>query len=136
MITMGMMAMDRGPASVLVAGDDPSLLLLYRTWLEADGYEVRTATDGVRALTTIADDGLPDAAVLDVELPRLDGLDVCRFLRLQSSTLPIVFVTALEEARDDAFAAGANDFLAKPSDPDRLLRAVRTPRARPHRNAA
>ena len=121
---------------MLVAGDDPSLLSLYRTWLEADGYEVRTATDGVRALTTIADDGLPDAAVLDVELPRLDGLDVCRFLRLQSSTLPIVFVTALEEARDDAFAAGANDVLAKPSDPDRLLRAVRTPRARPQRNAA
>ena len=121
---------------MLVADDDPSLLLLYRTWLEADGYEVRTATDGVRALATIANEGLPDAAVLDVKMPRLDGLDVCRFLRLQSSTLPIVFVTALEEARDDAFAAGANDFLAKPSDPDRLLRAVRTLRARPHRNAA
>lgn len=128
--------MDRGPARVLVAEDDPSLLLLYRIWLEADGYEVRTATDGVRALTTIADDGLPDAAVLDVELPRLDGLDVCRFLRLQSSTLPIIFVTALEEAREDAFAAGANEFLAKPSDPDRLLRVVRTLRPPSQRKAA
>ena len=136
MSTMELVTMDRGPASVLVAEDDPSLLLLYRTWLEGDGYEVRTATDGVRALATIADEGLPNAAVLDVEMPRLDGLDVCRFLRLQSATLPIVFVTAQEDAWHEAFAAGANDVLAKPSDPDRLLGAVRTPRARLHRTGA
>lgn len=117
--------MDRRPLSVLVAEEEPSLLLLYRIWLEGAGYEVRTATDGVRALATIAAEGLPDAAVLDVELPRLDGLDVCRFLRMQSAKLPIVFVTALEDARDDAFAAGASDVLRKPSDPERLLLALR-----------
>jgi CheY-like chemotaxis protein len=49
---------------------------------------------------------------------------------MQSATLPIVFVTAQEDAWHDAFAAGATDVLAKPSDPDRLLGAVRTPRAR------
>jgi two-component system response regulator MprA len=117
--------MDRRPGTVLVAEDDCSLLLLHRIWLESEGYEVRTATDGVRALLSIADEGLPDAAVLDVEMPRLDGLDVCRFLRLQSSALPIVFVTSRADARDDAFAAGATDVLAKAGDPDPLLLALR-----------
>jgi CheY-like chemotaxis protein len=121
-----MSAVDRLPGSVLVAEDDPSLLLLHRIWLEGEGYEVRTATDGVGALVAIAADGLPDAAVLDVEMPRLDGLDVCRFLRLQSDALPIVFVTALDDAREDAFAAGATDVLAKSGDPGRLLGALRT----------
>jgi CheY-like chemotaxis protein len=115
---------DLRPASVLVAEDDSSLLFLHRVWLEGEGYEVRTATDGVRALLTIADEGLPDAAVLDIEMPRLDGLDVCRFLRLQSEELPIVFVTALEDARDDAFAAGATEVLAKDADPRPLLLAL------------
>lgn len=116
--------MDHRPTSVLVVDGDPSVLVLHRIWLENEGYEVRTATDGVRALTTIAIEGLPDAAVLDVEMPRLDGLDVCRFLRLQSDELPIVFVTALDDARDDAFAAGATDVLAKPANSDQLLTAL------------
>lgn len=114
------------PESVLVADEDPSLLALHRVWLEEEGYEVRTATDGVRALATIATGGLPDAAVLGVEMPRIDGLDVCRFLRLQSAALPIVFVTALDDARADAFAAGATDVLPKSPDPDRLLIALRS----------
>lgn len=117
--------MEQRPTTVLVAEDDYSQLLLHRTWLEAEGYEVWTAIDGVRALVTIADQGLPDAAVLDVEMPRLGGLDVCRFLRLQSDSLPIVFVSGLEDARDDAFEAGATDVLAKCGDPDRLLLALR-----------
>jgi two-component system response regulator MprA len=117
--------MEHRPTTVLVAEDDSSQLLLHRTWLEAEGYDVWTASDGVRALVTIADQGLPDAAVLDVEMPRLDGLDVCRFLRLQSASLPIVFVSGLEDARDDAFAAGASDVLAKSGDPERLLLALR-----------
>jgi two-component system, OmpR family, response regulator MprA len=117
--------MERRPRRVLVAEDDYPRLLLHRTWLEAEGYEVWSAIDGVRALVTIADQGLPDAAVLDVEMPRLDGLDVCRFLRLQSDSLPIVFVSGREDVRDDAFAAGATDVLAKSADPKRLLRALR-----------
>jgi CheY-like chemotaxis protein len=117
--------MDLRQPTVLVADDQAPLLLLYRVWLEDAGYEVRTATDGVKALASIAVDGLPDAAILDVEMPRLDGIDVCRFLRLLSPTLPILFVTALDDARDDVLAAGANHVLAKPSDPDRLLLTLR-----------
>jgi len=124
--------MDPRPDYVLVADDDPSLLLLHCIWLEGEGYEVRTATDGVRALATIAAEGMPGAAILDVEMPRLGGLDVCRFLRMQSAVLPIVVVTALDDARDEAFAAGATDVLPKPSDPDRLLAAL----ARASRTAA
>jgi two-component system, OmpR family, response regulator MprA len=116
---------DRVPISVLVADDEASLLLLYRVWLEEAGYEVRTATDGVKALEAVAVNGLPDAAILDVEMPRLDGLDVARFLRLQSATMPILFVTARDDPHDDVQAAGGNDVLAKPSDRDRLLLALR-----------
>ena len=117
--------MDRRPGCVLVAEDDPSLLLLHRIWLEGEGYEVSAAADGVEALATIAADGLPEAAILDVEMPRIDGLDVCRFLRTQSAGMPIVFVTALDDVRDDAFAAGATDVLGKPSDLGRLMAILR-----------
>lgn len=117
--------MDRNPTSVLVAHDDPALLKLYRLWLEGVGYDVRTATDGVRALASIAEEGLPDAAVLGLELARLDGLEVSRFLRLHSETLPIVFVNAREAARADAFAVGATDVLAHHCGPEQLVFALR-----------
>lgn len=105
-----------GVMSVLVAEDDRALSMLYELWLDEAGYEVLVAGDGVEALELVAREGLPDAAVLDVEMPRVDGLELCRRLRLLARELPIVIVTAREDVRDAALAAGADLVVAKPAD--------------------
>ncbi|MBL8777664.1 MAG: response regulator transcription factor [Acidimicrobiales bacterium] len=111
---------------VLLVDDDPGILLSVRRALEFEGYTVPTATDGVAALAAIAADR-PDAVVLDVTMPRLDGLAVCRELRGRGDRTPILVLTARHAVADRVAGldAGADDYLVKPFALEELLARVR-----------
>ncbi|MGI9602941.1 MAG: response regulator transcription factor [Acidimicrobiales bacterium] len=113
-------------ARVIVAEDDPKQAELIRTYLTAEGHAVVVVHDGVSALEQ-ARQRRPDLMVLDVMMPGLDGLDVCRILRFETD-IPIVFVTA-RATEDDMLAGldlGADDYLTKPFSPRELMARVRT----------
>jgi CheY-like chemotaxis protein len=107
--------------SVLVAEDNAALRGLYRLWLEGVGYLVAEAADGREAIRLLEAGPLPDAAVLDVDMPYVDGLAVCRYLRLRSRTMRIVIVSGMKPAAPEANAA-----LAKPCSREQLLAALVT----------
>jgi DNA-binding response OmpR family regulator len=117
------------PARILVVEDVPLGLAVLRMRLEAEGFEVITARDGVEALDQ-AREGHPDLMLLDLMLPRLSGERVCQELRADPRTaaLPIVVVSArVQEAeRLRALAAGADAFIAKPYEIARLVAEIRT----------
>ena len=111
---------------ILVVDDSEANRVLLREILELDGHRVVIATDGPGALLAARADG-PDLVLLDVSMPGMDGLEVCRGLRADPATasLPVILVTALADRnhRLEGIAAGANDYLTKPIDrPDLLLR--------------
>ncbi|HEX5246398.1 MAG TPA: response regulator [Gaiellaceae bacterium] len=110
---------------ILVAEDNAALRLLYAIWLESAGFEVTAVADGRAALEALERRPLPDGALLDVEMPFVDGLSVCRYLHALDPTVRIVVVTGVEDARTDALAAGASDALRKPCNPDQIVAAVR-----------
>jgi CheY-like chemotaxis protein len=91
---------------VLVADDEAAFRLLYGIWLSASGYDVVEAVDGADALHAVESHGLPDAAVLDVHMPRVDGLAVCRSLRARSVRLPILIVSSLEDVEEAGAHSG------------------------------
>jgi len=113
-------------ARVLVVDDDPKILSLLRRGLSSEGYQVSTAKDGLGALTAARDE-LPDLVVLDVMLPGLDGLEVCRRLRAGDEDVPILMLTARDTVPDRVAGldAGADDYLVKPFAFDELLARVR-----------
>ena len=117
------------PPRILVVEDVPLGLAVLRMHLEAEGFEVITARDGVEALDQ-AREGRPDLVLLDLMLPRLSGERVCQELRGDPRThaLPIIVVSARvhEAERLRALAAGADTFIAKPYEFDKLLAEVRT----------
>jgi DNA-binding response OmpR family regulator len=108
---------------VLVADDDPDILALVRFRLERDGYEVLSAPDGETALD-LALARTPDLALLDVMMPRLNGLEVTRRLREHGPTtgIPIILLTARVQEPDVALGmeAGADDYVTKPFSPQAL----------------
>jgi DNA-binding response OmpR family regulator len=110
---------------VLVVDDEPDILLLHRLNLEAAGYGVVLAADGVTALERIADER-PDAVVLDVMMPVLDGWGVLERLAEHAAPPPVLVVSAKSSTADvqKAKDLGAADYLAKPYDPEELLRRV------------
>ena len=122
------------PTRVLVVDDDPKILSLLRRGLSFAGYTVDAAVDGEAALAA-ARDRPPDIVVLDVMLPGVDGLEVCRRLRLGDASLPILMLTARDRIPDRVAGldAGADDYLVKPFDFDELLARLRAllRRARP-----
>ena len=102
-------------ARVLVVDDDPQLREALTRALELDGYAVETASNGVKALEAISGHR-PDVMVLDVMMPYVGGLDVCRTLRDRKDRLPILVLTARDEVGDRVAGldAGADDYLTKP----------------------
>ena len=110
---------------VLVADDDRKTVDLVKIYLERDGYTVITAYDGKRALA-IAREQRPDLVVLDIMMPELDGLDVCRLLRAESN-VPIILLTArtTEGDRIAGLDLGADDYVPKPFSPGELAARVR-----------
>jgi DNA-binding response OmpR family regulator len=126
-----------GRPRVLVVEDDVDIAGVLRRSLDKEGYEVRIAADGEAALDQA---GLfePDAVVLDLGLPKLDGVEVCRRLR-QDGDVPILILTARDavDARVEGLDSGADDYLVKPFERDELLARMRALlRRRPPRGSA
>jgi DNA-binding response OmpR family regulator len=111
---------------ILLVEDDPKTRATVALYLEREGYDVSTAEDGVRALE-LAREREPHLVVLDLMLPRLDGMAVCRSLRASSSGTAIIMVTA-RSTEDDKLAGldlGADDYVTKPFSPRELMARVR-----------
>src|ERR671923_2962448 len=110
---------------VLVVEDDDAIAQVLQRSLRMEGYEVRIAGDGVAALDE-AHAFLPDLVILDLGLPRLDGVDVAKTLR-QSGDVPILVLTARDalESRVEGLDSGADDYLVKPFERQELLARLR-----------
>jgi two-component system response regulator MprA len=111
---------------VLVVDDDRRLRDVLRRALTLSGYEVRLAETGAGALAEVSS-SVPDAVVLDVGLPDLDGLEVTRLLRRERNRVPVLMLTARDAVSDriDGLDAGADDYLVKPFDIDELKARLR-----------
>jgi DNA-binding response OmpR family regulator len=103
---------------VLVVDDDPIVSDVVRRYLEQAGCAVRLAADGAAGLAAV-DAERPDLVVLDLMMPGIDGLEVCRRLRDQQPTLPVIMLTALGEEVDRVLGleVGADDYVSKPFSP-------------------
>ena len=112
--------------TILVVDDEPKLVKVVRDYLEHDGYRVVSAGDGREALARYRE-ARPDLVVLDLMLPELDGLEVCRRLR-RDSNVPIIMLTARAEEVDElvGLELGADDYVTKPFSPRALLARVRS----------
>ena len=114
---------------VLVVDDDPQTLQLMSHIVRAQGYEVTTAISGAEALRQVSI-ARPDVMLLDVMMPEMDGIEVCRRLRANKNyaDLPIVLLTAMAEPGDhaDGLLAGADDYIAKPVDPASLVARIKS----------
>ncbi|GLY51240.1 DNA-binding response regulator [Lentzea sp. NBRC 102530] len=117
--------MERVSARILVAEDDPKQSHLIRAYLEHEGHSVLVARDG-RAALDLARSRTPDLVVLDVMMPEVDGLDVCRVLRAESQ-VPILMLTARSTEADLLLGLdlGADDYVVKPYSPRELVARVR-----------
>jgi two-component system KDP operon response regulator KdpE len=115
---------------ILVVDDEPQITRVLRTTLAGSGYEVRTADDGHSGLRT-AREWQPDLVITDVSMPNMDGIELCRQLRAES-TLPIIVLSVKgeEKAKVEALDAGADDYVTKPVGMDELLARVRRNLAR------
>jgi len=113
------------PQTILIADDDTELCELLREYLGQEGFEVRLAHDGEQALIESRRPGL-DAMVLDIMMPRMNGIDVLRRLRKESE-LPVIMLTARGDDLDRIIGLelGADDYLAKPANPRELLARIR-----------
>ncbi|MCK6522014.1 response regulator transcription factor [Myxococcota bacterium] len=114
------------PFTVLVADDDPNLREVVRYALSREGYTVIEANNGVEALT-LALSRAPDLVVLDVLMPELDGLEVCRRLRRDRESLPILFLSSRDEELDRVVGLeiGGDDYVTKPFSPRELVSRVK-----------
>jgi class 3 adenylate cyclase len=119
----------RTPPRILVVDDNPTNIKILQTRLASAGYAVVTAADGEEALVT-AREATPDLILLDVMMPKLDGIEVCKRLRADPDFpfTPIILVTALSESKDviAGLEAGADEYLTKPIDHGALLARVRS----------
>jgi two-component system, OmpR family, response regulator len=117
---------DGSPVRVLVVDDEPTLAELLTMALRYEGWEVRSAGDGLSAVRT-ARDFRPDAVVLDVMLPDIDGLEVLRRLRAETSDVPVLFLTAKDSLEDriTGLTAGGDDYVTKPFSLEEVVARLR-----------
>lgn len=113
------------PKKILLVDDEPEILEICSDYLKASGYDVVTAKDGVQGLSVFRRER-PDLIVLDLMLPEMDGLDVCRVIRRESN-VPIIMLTARVEETDKlvGLEIGADDYMTKPFSPRELVARVR-----------
>ena len=136
-ICMAMADFER-PPRVLVVEDDDAIAQVLQRSLRMEGYEVKLAADGISALDQ-AHGFLPDLVILDLGLPKLDGIEVAKALRSQEDDVPILVLTARDavESRVEGLDAGADDYLVKPFERQELLARLRALlRRRPPRGQA
>jgi two-component system response regulator MprA len=112
---------------ILVVDDERAVRESLRRALELEGYEIELAADGAEALYRLESNDEPDAMILDVLMPGVDGLEVCRRLRGSGSKLPVLMLTARTEVEDRVAGldAGADDYVTKPFSLEELLARVR-----------
>jgi two-component system, OmpR family, response regulator MprA len=112
---------------ILVVDDERAVRESLRRALALEGYEIELAADGAEALARLQSNGQIDAMVLDVLMPGVDGLEVCRRLRSQGSRLPVLMLTARDavENRVEGLDAGADDYVVKPFALEELLARIR-----------
>ena len=116
------------PRTILIVDDFDDTRLLLRTWLQKKGFHVVEAENGNRAVAA-AERVRPDLIIMDVEMPELDGLAATRKIRELTgfASVPIVAVSAYgaDQHRDHALAAGCNEYISTPFEPDELERLIR-----------
>jgi two-component system response regulator MprA len=112
---------------ILVVDDERAVRDSLRRALELEGYQIELAGDGQEALYRLDGESQPDAVILDVLMPGLDGLEVCRRLRATGNSVPVLMLTARDavENRVEGLDAGADDYLTKPFALEELLARVR-----------
>lgn len=110
----------------MLVDDEPSILQLARMYLERDGFRVREITDGESALEAAAKYH-PALIILDVMLPKMDGFEVCRLLRVKGDSTPILMLTAREDDIDKILGLelGADDYMTKPFNPRELIARIK-----------
>ena len=118
--------------SIALVDDDRNILTSVSIVLEAEGYEVATFTDGASALTALMQ-APPDIAILDIKMPRMDGMELLRRLRLKSD-LPVIFLTSKDEEIDELLGLrmGADDYIRKPFSQRLLVERIRAVLRRRH----
>lgn len=112
--------------TVALVDDDRNILTSLRMVLETEGYKVRTYNDGASGLEGLTEDP-PDIAILDIKMPRMDGMELLRRLR-QDSELPVIFLTSKDEEIDELFGLkmGADDYIKKPFSQRLLVERVKS----------
>jgi two-component system response regulator MprA len=112
---------------ILVVDDERAVRESLRRALQLEGYEVELAEDGADALAKLNGGGTPDAVILDVLMPTIDGLEVCRRIRREGNAVPVLMLTARAEveSRVAGLDAGADDYLPKPFALEELLARLR-----------
>jgi len=110
--------------NILIVDDEPDIRAILRYNLEREGFAVTEAVDGNDALDKLSKD--LDLAILDIMMPGKDGYDVCRKIREQGNTLPIVFLTAMDREFDEVkgLEVGADDYVRKPFSPKMLIARI------------
>ena len=118
-------SLNTGELTILVVDDEPNIVEVVSAYLKREHFNVVTASDGEMALQKVTE-AAPDLIVLDVMLPRLDGLEVCRRVRAMGNT-PIIMLTARGEETDKlvGLGIGADDYLTKPFSPRELVARIK-----------
>jgi DNA-binding response OmpR family regulator len=124
--------------TVLIVEDDPDIRQLMKIFIEADGFYVELAADGVEALEQLRNGSRPNLIILDLMLPRMDGEQFMKQVRDEGrfATIPVVVMSGHSEGKKKANGLKAAGFLGKPVEADELLNIVRTLAGRPSRKDA